>query len=66
MKRVKTIDLQPCPKCGGLFIDVWKGLDTRKYHCECRKCHYASRESKFPVFARWKWNHEEICDKEEE
>jgi hypothetical protein len=61
-KRKARYELEPCPKCGGLHIDVWKTVCTKKYHLECRKCNYASRSSRFLFVAKKRWNKEELFD----
>ena len=62
----KTDNLAPCPKCESLFVDIWKTVLTRKYHCECRTCHYAGRGSRFLFLAKRRWNKEEIFEDEKE
>jgi hypothetical protein len=62
----KKDNLAPCPKCGGEFVDIWKTVFSRKYHCECRKCYYAGRGSRFLFLAKKRWNKEEIFEDEKE
>ena len=62
----KTDNLAPCPKCESLFVSIWKTVCSGMYFCECRKCHYASRGSRFLYLAKRRWNKEELFDTEEE
>ena len=65
-EKVKTIGLKPCPKCKHTTVDIWKNLGSRTFACECRRCHYAGRKSKFVFLAKRRWNYEEIFNDDTE
>lgn len=54
----------PCPKCGSAFVGIWWVVDSGKFFCECRNCHYCGRTKRFKWRAIRSWNKEEIFDED--
>ena len=49
---------KPCPVCGGMVIDVWHVVFTRRFAVECRNCHHFGKSRIFKWRAIRAWNKE--------